>query len=73
MSIPLYIYIYYIIMVWFAFMAYQTLSVIKCQIPFIHIYQIYKIWFCEVLWHINHCRLFDAKSFLCIQLNIYDL
>ena len=22
----------------------------------------YKIWFGRVLWHINHCRLFDAKS-----------
>ena len=22
------------------------------------------IWFGWVLWHINHCRLFNAKSFL---------
>ena len=22
------------------------------------------IWFLWVLWHINHCRLFNAKSFL---------
>ena len=22
------------------------------------------IWFGLVLWHINHCRLFNAKSFL---------
>ena len=27
-----------------------------------------------VLWHINHCRLFNAKSSLCIYIyNIYDL
>ena len=24
------------------------------------------IWFGRVLWHINHCRLFNAKSFLYI-------
>ena len=30
------------------------------------------IWFGLVLWHINHCRLFNAKSSLYI-LNIYDL
>ena len=26
------------------------------------------IWFGSVLWHINHCRLFNAKSFLCIYI-----
>ena len=32
------------------------------------------IWFGWVLWHINHCRLFNAKSSLYIYiLNIYDL
>ena len=32
------------------------------------------IWFGWVLWHINHCRLFHAKSSLYIYiLNIYDL
>ena len=27
------------------------------------IYKIYRIWFGLVLWHINHCRLFNAKFF----------
>ena len=31
------------------------------------------LWFELVLWHINHCRLFNAKSSLYIILNIYDL
>ena len=34
---------------------------------FKHIYLIYKILFGWVLWHINHCWLFNVKSFL----NIY--
>ena len=29
---------------------------------YIYISQIYMIWFGLVLWHINHCRLFNAKS-----------
>ena len=49
-------------LVWFSFMAYQPLWVIQCRILFIHIYQIYKIWFSWILWHINQCRLFNAKS-----------
>ena len=32
------------------------------------------IWFGWVLWHINHCGLFNAKSSLYIYiLNIYDM
>ena len=32
------------------------------------------IWFGWVLWHINHCWLFNAKSSLYIYiLDIYDL
>ena len=31
-----------------------------------YIFNIYMIWFGWVLWHINHCRLFNAKSSLCI-------
>ena len=27
-----------------------------------------KNWFGWVLWHINHCRLFNAKSFLYIYI-----
>ena len=44
-----------------------TIVVIQCQILFIHIYWIYRVWFSWVLWHINHCRLFNAKS----DLNCY--
>ena len=33
------------------------------------------IWFGLVLWHINHCRLFNAKSSLetCIKYMIFSL
>ena len=36
-----------------------------------YIYETYMIWFGLVLWHVNHCRLFNAESSLikCI----YDL
>ena len=27
-----------------------------------------QIWFCFGLWHVNHCRLFNAKSFLYIYI-----
>ena len=54
--------------VWFSFMAYQSLCVRSCQILLIGIYLIYMIWFCFVLWHINRCRLFNAKSFLYIYI-----
>ena len=30
---------------------------------------IYMIWFAVVLWHINHCRLFTAKSSLSVYIN----
>ena len=30
--------------------------------PLDNIYQIYMIWFGLILWHINHCRLFNARS-----------
>ena len=41
-------------LVWFGlvrlvFIAYQLLYIIHCQILFIHLYQIYKIWFNWVL------------------------
>ena len=40
----------------------------QSQILFIHIYLLYMLWFGWVLWHINHCRLFNAKSFYtCIK------
>ena len=31
---------------------------------YLYIYQIYLVWFGWVLWHINHCKLFNAKSCL---------
>ena len=42
-------------MIWFGliFLAYQNLHVIKSQILFMHIYEIYMIWFGLVLWQIN--------------------
>ena len=33
-----------------------------------YILNIYMIWFGWVLWHINHCRLFNAKSSLYIYI-----
>ena len=32
---------------------------------------IWMVWFGWVLWRINHCRLFDAKSPLSLSLSIY--
>ena len=62
-------------LVWVDFMVYHPF--IYCQILFIHIYWIYMIWLDLVLWHVNHCGLFNAKSSLYIYiqyiLNIYDL
>ena len=33
-----------------------------------YISNIYMIWFCWFLWHVNHCRLFNAKSSLYIYI-----
>ena len=55
-------------MVWFGFMTYQPLWIFSCQILFIHIYQIYRIWVGCVLRHINHCRLYNAQSSLYIYI-----
>ena len=33
-----------------------------------YILNIHMIWFGSVLWHINHCRLFNAKSSLYIYI-----
>ena len=30
-------------------------------------------WLGWILWYINHCRLFNTKSFFTFILNIYDL
>ena len=59
LSLSLYIYIYN--WVWLGFMAYQPLLFVLFQTLFIHIHQIYKIWFGLVLWHINHCWLFYSR------------
>ena len=73
----LYTYIYWIHMslVWLGFMAYQLLLVILMQnLLYTYIYWIHMIWFGWVLWHINYCWLFNAKSSLYIYiLNTYDL
>ena len=63
----LYLYIKYI---WFSLIWFYGISTIvgRYQILFLHMYWIYMIWFGWVLWHINHCRLFKAKSFLYILL-----
>ena len=56
--------------IWFGlvgFMAYQPLWDTKCKILFKYIYQIH-IWLGWILWHINHCRLFNAKYFLYIYM-----
>ena len=34
-------------------------------------YQIYVIWFGWVLWHINHCGLFNAKSSIYFGIKIH--
>ena len=55
----------YILNIWFGLVGFYGISTIvgiQCQILFIHIYKIYRIWFRRVLWHINHCGLFNAKS-----------
>ena len=35
---------------------------------FIHTYYIHRIWFCWVLWGINHCWSFNGKSFVYIHI-----
>ena len=68
----LYIYIKYI---WFSLVGFYVISTIVGYLMpnalymlwikhFIHIYWIHKIWFGWDLWHINNCRLFNAKSSL---------
>ena len=56
-------------LVGFGFMAYQLLPVGNSKsLVCIYIYLIYMIWFDVVLWHINHCRLFNAKYSLFIYI-----
>ena len=71
----LYIYIEYI---GFGLVGFNGISTILGYLMpnriYIYIYLIYMIWFGWVLWHINHCRLFNDKSSLYIYIKfIYDL
>ena len=60
-------------MVWF----YGISTIIGSLMPnplYTYILNKYMIWFVFVLWHIKHCRLFNAKSTLYIYIKyIYDL
>ena len=66
----LYIYIKYVL-IWLGFTSYKLLWVIKAK-SHLFIYIRY-IWFGLILWHINHCRLFNAESSLkvCIEYMIW--
>ena len=67
---PLYIYIY-IKYIWFGLVGFYGISIIVGYLMpnslYIYILKIYDLvgW---VLWHINHCRLFNAKSSLYIYI-----
>ena len=61
-------YIKYIRFDWVGF--YGTIVDYLMPNPFLYIYWIYIIWFGSVLWHIKHCRLFNAKSALYIYIYI---
>ena len=68
----------YIKDIWFGLVGFYGISTIVGYLmpnPFYtYILNIYMIWFGWVLWHINHCRLFNAKSFLYIYIKyIYHL
>ena len=67
----LYIYIKYVL---FGLVGFYGISIIVGYLmpnP-LYTYILYKIWFGWVLWYINHCRLFNAKSSLYIYIK-YDL
>ena len=66
----LYIYIKYI---WFGLVGFYGISTILGYLMpnplYTYILDIYDlVWFGLVLWHINHCRLFNAKSSLYIYI-----
>ena len=57
-------------MIWFV-RFYGISTILGYLMPnslYTYIYQIYMIWFGWVLWHINHCSLFNAKSSLYIYI-----
>ena len=60
-------------MIWFGLVGFYGISTIVGYLmpnPFYtYILNIYDlVWFGWVLWHINYCRLFNAKSFLYIYI-----
>ena len=63
----------YMFNIWFGLVGFYGISTIVSYLmpnPFYtYIYKISMIWFYWVLWHINHCRLFNAKSslYICIK------
>ena len=65
----LYIYIRYI---WFCLVGFYGISTIVGYLMpnplYTYILDIYDLIFGWVLWHINHCRLFNAKSSLYIYI-----
>ena len=65
----LYIYIKYIWfgLVWFYGIS-TTVGYLMPNPLYTYILNIYMIWFGLVLWHINYCRLFNAKSSLYIYI-----
>ena len=50
---------------------YGTSTIVGCLMLapiYTYIFYVYMIWFGWVLWHINHCRLFNADSSLYIYI-----
>ena len=71
----LYIYIKYI---WFGLVGFYGISAnlgyLMLNPHYTNILNIYKVWFGWVLWHINFCWLFNAKSCLYIHIKyMYNL
>ena len=66
---PLYTYLLNIYMIWFG-LFYGISTIVGYLMPnplYTYLLNIYDlVWF--VLWHINHCRLFNAKSSLYIYI-----
>ena len=52
--------------IWFGLVGFYSISTIVGYLMlnplFTNILNIYMIWLGRVLWHTNHCRLFNAKS-----------
>ena len=61
------IYIKYIWFDWVKFYGISTIVGYLMPNP-LHICLIYRIWLRQVLWHIKHCSLFNAKSSLHVRI-----